>query len=155
MAEIASTSIDPHSVALHTAPAATMPRTLLATKLFVPPARAHLVPRPRLLDRLQRGLQGKLTLISAPAGFGKTTLLSEWIAGRPRPAAWLSLDARDSDPTRFLTYLVAALQTIGPTLGAGVMGVLHGPQPPPPEVILTALLNEMTTLPHHVVLVLD
>jgi LuxR family maltose regulon positive regulatory protein len=73
----------------------------------------------------------RLTLISAPAGFGKTTLISEWIAGCQRPAAWLSLDEGDSDPTRFLSYLVAALQTIAPNIGEGVLGALRSPQPPP------------------------
>ena len=93
-----------------------MSTPILATKLFVPPPRPKVVPRPRLIERLNEGLHGKLTLISAPAGFGKTTLVSEWLAapgGRPaRPAAWLSLDEGDSDLTRFLTYLVAALQTL-------------------------------------------
>ena len=151
----AATPADPLPIAPPPAPAAAMPHTLLATKLFVPPTRANLVLRQRLLDRLQRGVQDKLTLICAPAGFGKSTLLSAWVAGCARPAAWLSLDERDNDPVRFLTYLVAALQTIAPMLGAGVLGLLQAPQPPPAESILTALLNELTTLPHNVVLVLD
>ena len=134
---------------------AALSSNLLATKLFVPPARANLVRRQRLFDRLQRGCQGKLTLISAPAGFGKSTLLSAWVAGCERPTAWLSLDERDNDLTRFLTYLVAALQTIAPTLGAGLMGLLQSPQPPPSETILTALLNEIATLPDTFILVLD
>jgi len=104
---------------------------------------------------LNEGLHGKLTLISAPAGFGKTTLVSEWLAGCGRPAAWLSLDERDSDPTRFLAYLVAALQTIVAQLGEGVLVVLHSPQPPPIELMLTALLNELTTIPDDFILVLD
>ena len=87
---------------------------LLATKLHQPRPRAQLVPRVHLVERLQQGLSGALTLISAPAGFGKTTLVSEWVAGCARPAAWLSLDEGDNDPARFLTYLVAALQTIAP-----------------------------------------
>ena len=134
---------------------AALSSNLLATKLFVPPARAHLVPRQRLFDHLQRGCQGKLTLISAPAGFGKSTLLSAWVAACGRPTAWLSLDEGDNDPTRFLTYLIAALQTIAPTIGAGVLGVLQAPQPPPTALILTALLNDLTTVQDHFVLVLD
>ena len=132
-----------------------MSTPILATKLYVPPPRPKAVLRPRLIERLNEGLHRKLTLISAPAGFGKTTLVSEWVAGCERPAAWLSLDEGDSDPTRFLTYLVAALQTIAPNIGEGVLGVLQSPQPPPTEAILTALLNEIATVPDDFVLVLD
>ena len=114
-----------------------------------------MVLRPRLIERLNEGLHRKLTLISAPAGFGKTTLVSEWVAGCERPVAWLSLDEGDNDPTRFLTYLVAALQTIAANIGEGVLGVLQSPQPPPTESILTALLNEITTIPDNFILVLD
>ncbi|MDQ5854373.1 MAG: hypothetical protein M3380_20345, partial [Chloroflexota bacterium] len=146
---------DPRPVVPPLSASAALPLNLLATKLFVPPARANLVLRQRLFDRLQRGLQGKLTLISAPAGFGKTTLVSAWVAGCGRPTAWLSLDERDSDPVRFLTYLVAAVQTIAPAVGQGVLHVLQSPQPPPIDGILTVLLNALTTLPDHVVLVLD
>jgi LuxR family transcriptional regulator, maltose regulon positive regulatory protein len=128
---------------------------ILATKLYIPPLRPHIVSRPRLIERLNEGLHRKLILISAPAGFGKTTLVSEWVEGIERPTAWLSLDEGDNDPARFLAYLVAALQTIAPTIGEGVLGVLQSPQPPPPEAILTAMLNEITTLPDHFVLVLD
>ena len=84
---------------------------LLRTKLYIPPPRHEQVRRPRLLERLDAGLRCKLTLVSAPAGFGKTTLVSEWMTGCSRPAAWLSLDESDNDPTRFLAYLIAALQT--------------------------------------------
>ncbi len=132
-----------------------MPTPILATKLYIPRLRPNVVIRPRLIGRLNAGLHGKLTLIAAPAGFGKTTLVSEWVEGIKRPTAWLSLDEEDNDPTRFLTYLIAALQTIVPTIGEGVSGVLQSPQPPPTEAILTALLNEITTLPDHFVLVLD
>src|SRR5919199_6364252 len=151
MAVSASTTVIRRTEAPHPAPAGAMSFNLLATKLFVPPARAHRVVRPRLLDRLRHGLQGKFTLISAPAGFGKTTLVSAWVAGCARPVAWLSLDEGDNDPARFLTYLVAALQTIAPTIGAGVMGLLQAPQPLPAESLLTALLNELATIPHDVV----
>ena len=132
-----------------------MSTPILATKLYIPPPRPKVVLRPRLIERLNEGLHRKLTLISAPAGFGKTTLVSEWVAGCERPVAWLSLDEGDNDPTRFLTYLVAALQTIAPNIGEGVLGVLQSPQPPPTESILTALLNEITTIPDNFVLVLD
>ncbi len=128
---------------------------LLTTKLFIPPTRPELVSRPRLIKRLNAGLHRKLTLISAPAGFGKTMLVSEWVASCERPAAWLSLDEGDNDPTRFLTYLVATLQTIAANIGEGVLGVLQSPQPPPTESILTALLNEITTIPDNFILVLD
>src|SRR6266702_3421033 len=134
-----------------------MPTPILATKLYLPRLRPNVVSRPRLLERLNEGLHRKLTLIAAPAGFGKTTLVSEWVALIERPkarrarTAWLSLGEGDNDPARFVAYLVAALQTIG----EGVLGVLQSPQPPPTESILTALLNEITTLPDHFVLVLD
>jgi LuxR family transcriptional regulator, maltose regulon positive regulatory protein len=132
-----------------------MSTPILATKLYIPPPQPKVVLRPRLIERLNEGLHRRLILISAPAGFGKTTLLSEWVAGCERPAAWLSLDEGDNDPTRFLAYLVAALHTIAPNIGEGVLGVLQSPQLPPTESILTALLNEITTLPDDFVLVLD
>src|SRR5947199_1210717 len=132
-----------------------MPTPILATKLYLPRLRPNVVSRPRLIERLDEGLHRKLTLIAAPAGFGKTTLVSEWAEGIDRPTAWLSLDEGENDPTRFLAYLVTALQTIAATLGEGVLGVLQASQPPPPEAILTALLNEITTLPDQFVLVLD
>ncbi|MCX6047234.1 MAG: LuxR C-terminal-related transcriptional regulator, partial [Chloroflexi bacterium] len=152
---------------------------MLATKLYIPPLRPKVVLRPRLIERLNTGLQRRLTLISAPAGFGKTTLISEWLqtfrAGEgaterqgdkdvrqpllpvaPPPAvAWLSLDPGDDDLIRFLTYLVMALQTVAANLGAELLGLLEAPQPPPAEALLTSLLNELTKLPNHVVLVLD
>ena len=90
----------------------TKTKPILDTKLYIPPPRPKVVLRPRLIEGLNEGLQRKLTLISAPAGFGKTTLVSEWVNGCEGPAVWLSLDEGDNDPTRFLAYLVAALQTI-------------------------------------------
>ena len=128
---------------------------LLQTKLYVPPVRPELVSRPRLIERLNAGLHRRLILVSAPAGFGKTTLVSEWVAGCDRPLAWLSLDEGDKDLTRFLAYLVAALQTIAANIGAGVLAVLQSPKPPPTESILTSLLNEITTVPDNFVLVLE
>src|SRR5258707_6887228 len=132
-----------------------MSTPILATKLYIPRLRPNVVSRPRLNERLNEGLHRKLTLISAPAGFGKTTLVSQWLAGGPRPIAWLSLDEGENDPARFLTYLVAALRTVAPNIGEGVLGVLHSPQPPPSEAILTALLNDLTTIQDQFVLVLD
>ena len=134
-----------------------MPAPILATKLYIPLSRRNVVLRPRLVERLNEGLAAgsRLTLVSAPAGFGKTTLVGEWVAGCGRPAAWLSLDDADSDPSRFLTYLIAALRTVAPGIGEGILTVLQSPQPPPPESILTALLNDVTTIPSDFVLVLD
>src|SRR3954452_5432504 len=128
---------------------------ILATKLYIPPPSPRVVLRPLLIERLNEGLHRKLTLIAAPAGFGKTTLVSAWVAGCDRQVAWLSLDKGESDPILFLTYLVAALQTIAPTIGVGVLGALQSPQPPPPASMLTALLNEITAIPDNFVLILD
>ena len=128
---------------------------ILATKLYTPPLRPDAIPRPRLIQRLDRGLHGKLTLVSAAAGFGKTTLVSAWIADCGRPAAWLSLDEADSDPVRFLRYVVAALGTVAPELGESALAALNSPQPPGPETVLTGLLNEIAALPTPFLLVLD
>ena len=132
-----------------------MPTPILATKLYIPRLRPNVVLRPRLHERLNEGLHRKLTLISAPAGFGKTTLVSEWVEGIERATAWLSLDDQENDPIRFLTYLVAALQTIAANIGEGVSIVLQSPQPPPTEAILAALLNDIVTISDQFVLVLD
>jgi len=134
-----------------------MSAPILATKLYIPPPRSKIVLRPRLIERLNEGLSSgrKLTLISASAGFGKTTLVSEWVAVCERPVAWLSLDEGDNAPTSFLAYLVVALQTIAANIGNGVLAILQSPQPPSIESILTTLLNEITTIPDHFVLVLD
>src|SRR5512147_450568 len=126
-----------------------MADSLLATKLSIPTVSPKLVPRPRLLARLGEGLACPLTLISAPAGFGKTTLLGEWRNtddGRDYPLAWLSLDDDDNDPIRFLTYVVTALETIQPGTGDTALTLVQSPQPPPAKVILTALINELSTL---------
>ncbi|GAC1399779.1 MAG: hypothetical protein NVSMB49_10620 [Ktedonobacteraceae bacterium] len=131
---------------------------LLATKLYIPRPRPHLVHRPRLLQYLQQGMERTLTLISAPVGFGKSTLLSDWLTSRAIPAAWLSLEPQDNEPTRFLSYLLAALQTHDPHLGMSIQ-VLHPPlQPSSMEVMLTLLINDLlrrATTQDHLVLVLD
>ena len=143
-----------------------MPEPLLLTKLYAPPPRHNLVLRPRLIERLNEGVSSgrKLTLISAPAGFGKTTLISEWIAGPKQcppgqvcgnSVAWLSLDEADNDPARFVSYLVAALQTIKSGIGEGLLASLRSPQPMQIETILTSLLNEIAISPEHFVLILD
>ena len=132
-----------------------MSTPVLITKLYIPPPRPRVVPRRRLIERLNEGLHRKLTLISAPAGFGKTTLVSGWVAETDRSSAWVSLDDGDNDPSRFLSYLVAALQTVAPDVGLGVSGILQSPQPPPIDSLLTTLLNDISSLASDIVLVLD
>jgi LuxR family transcriptional regulator, maltose regulon positive regulatory protein len=141
-----------------------MPVTILATKLYIPPSRPKIVIRSRLIEQLNKGLSAghKLTIVSAPAGFGKTTLVSEWISALtliPSPAGrravWLSLDEGDNDPTRFLAYLIAGLRTISKDIGEGILSQLDSPQPPAIESILTSLLNEIAAIPNGFIFVLD
>jgi LuxR family maltose regulon positive regulatory protein len=129
--------------------------SLLKTKLHIPPLRSELVSRPRLIERLEMGLPGKLTLVSAPAGFGKTTLLSEWVTQLRIPVAWLSLDKEDNDVVRLWTYLITALQMAKADLGEDVLRLLRAPRQPAARAVLTVLLNEMAALPQGVLLVLD
>ncbi|MEJ2354052.1 MAG: hypothetical protein P8Y03_30115, partial [Anaerolineales bacterium] len=143
---------------------------LLATKLYIPPTRPKIVPRPRLIERLNDGLrqnQGfgrKLTLLSAPAGFGKTTLIGEWVeairldAETDNRIAWLSLDEGDNDLARFFAYIIAALsqvEGIESNLGEGALTMLQSPQPPPTEAVLTSLINEIAAISVKIILVLD
>ncbi len=124
---------------------------LLETKLYLPRWRPGLVPRPRLIERLDQGTEGRLTLLSAPAGFGKTTLLAEWLAAveaGERPVAWVSLDQSDNDPTFFFAYFIAALQTVQAGVGESALSLLHSPQPPPLETLLGTLLNEIGAISH-------
>jgi LuxR family maltose regulon positive regulatory protein len=138
-----------------------VPVPLLETKFYVPRPRRGLVPRPRLSERLDRGAASKLVLVSAPAGFGKTTLLSEWLAAEPgaaageRLAAWLSLDRADNDPASFWTYVIATLRTAAPGIGDAALTLLQAPQPPPAETVLTVLLNDLGSIAGSIVLVLD
>ncbi|MHC1781139.1 MAG: LuxR C-terminal-related transcriptional regulator [Anaerolineaceae bacterium] len=133
-----------------------MSAPLLLTKLFIPPNRAAIVARPGLTEHLTAGIRSKLTLISAPAGFGKTTLVSSWLADSWRhPVAWLSLDEEDNDLSRFLAYFIKALQTIVPKIGEGVIVTLQSPQPAGSETLLTTLLNEIAAIPDPLILVLD
>ena len=119
------------------------------------------MPRPRLIERLDRGIASKLMLVSAPAGFGKTTLLTEWLAAGPAPpagerlAAWLSLDRGDNDPASFWTYVIAALRTAASGVGESALALLQAPRPPPVETVLTVLLNDLRATAGDIVLVLD
>ncbi|WP_151733440.1 helix-turn-helix transcriptional regulator [Paenibacillus tengchongensis] len=132
-----------------------MSTPVMATKLYIPTPRPEAVLRQRLTDRLNKGLYRRLTLISASAGYGKTALVCEWLAGCGRPAAWLSLEEGDSEPGRFLACILSSLQTLGGDLGQGLLAVLSTPQPPPVEVILAALVNEIAGVAEPFILVLD
>ena len=131
--------------------------SLLDTKLYAPRRRTGLVSRPHLTDRVQLGTQSKLTLVSAPAGFGKSTLLAEWLGAAPAEGtgtAWLSLDPGDNQPFVFWTHVVAALQTAAPAVGAAMLTLLRS-RDRSIEAVLAPLLNELNALPHDLVLVLD
>lgn len=130
---------------------------VLTTKLSIPPHRSDVIPRPRLTERLDAALSGKLTLVSAPPGSGKTTLVTEWLqaSGAPPSIAWLGLDSGDNDPGRFLTYLVAAVRTSRPEFGQGLLKLLQTALTTDPSVVLVDLINALTSLPDQVVLVLD
>src|SRR5215218_80859 len=136
-----------------------MPDALVTTKVRVPRTRPELVPRPRLREALVRNEGRRLTLGSAPAGFGKTTLLSEWLedrSGDGRPIAWLSLEEADNDPARFLAYLVSALRsTLGEGIGEGVLASLRLPEFPPVEAVVGVLINELADVRDDVTIVLD
>jgi LuxR family maltose regulon positive regulatory protein len=132
---------------------------LLSTKLYVPPVRPERVPRPRLVERLKAGLDRRLVLLSAPAGFGKTTIISECAARCRHPVAWVSLDKCDNEPVQFWTYVVTALQenphVQGSELGQAVLAMLRSSQPPPMETLLRGLINELAEITEPFVLILD
>ena len=138
-----------------------MTTPLLTTKLYIPPLRPELVSRPRLIERLNAGLghnhsfARKLTLISAPAGYGKTTLANVWLRSIDQPSTWISLDEGDNDLVRFLNYLVAAFRQIDGEIGQEVQHSLKAPQLPPVEPLLTELINDVVARPLSFVLVLD
>jgi LuxR family maltose regulon positive regulatory protein len=137
-----------------------MPEHLLTTKLYIPPTHPNLVSRPRLIARLDEGLRlgRKLTLVSAPAGFGKTTLLSAWVHHIDAGVGWLALDEEDNDPARFWAYVIAALQTVTSDIGESVLHAFQAPQPLPMASVLTPLINEIAARPNSegpYVLVLD
>jgi LuxR family maltose regulon positive regulatory protein len=132
--------------------------TILATKLHVPPLRSGHVSRPRLVAKLNPGPDARITLVSAPAGYGKTTLVAEWLAqsqSTERKVAWLSLDEQDNDPVRFLTHLIAAIRPVNQALGEATLSMMKAPQPPPPEALITALINDIASLPVPFLLILD
>jgi len=138
-----------------------MAAPILVTKLFIPITRLELVPRPRLIERLNGCIHCKLTLVSAPAGFGKTTVVAEWLGTISNASkshfAWLSLDEGDNDPSRFLTYFITALNQIDglDKIGEGSLAMLQAPKPPPTEAVLTPLINEIAAIPDRIVFVLD
>src|SRR5512133_2126678 len=118
---------------------------LIRTKLHLPFTRPGLVPRPRLQEQIAQGLRGPLTLITAPAGFGKTTLVASCVAGCGMPVAWLSLDKNDNQAWRFLRYLAAALQEADRTIGCEATQLMAASEQAPPEVVLTSLINDLDT----------
>ncbi len=132
-----------------------MPAPILATKLYIPPTRQQFVPRPRLIERMNEGLHRKLTLLSAPVGYGKTTVLSEWISQSECCVTWVSLDDGDNDPVRFWGYFIAALQMLDEEIGKNAQALMRAPLLPPMEAILTGLLNEIAAFRDNFTLVLD
>ncbi len=132
-----------------------MATPILQTKLYIPGLRPNLVPRPHLIERLNAGVEDRLILVSAPAGYGKTTLIVEWLRVTGLPAAWLSLDEGDNDPARFFTYLVSALKTILPEVGTTALFMLQSPQKPALDALLSLLINDLTEMPDHFILILD
>ena len=128
---------------------------LLATKLYLPRPQPGFVPRPRLVGQLGQGLAGPLTLVCAPAGFGKSALLADWARRGRRPVGWLSLDEADNDPARFWRHVVAALEGVRPGVAERIAPLLGPPAPSSFEGLVTALINELAAQPDEVVLVLD
>jgi len=132
--------------------------SLIATKLYVPPARVNLVDRQRLLNKLNAALKYSLVLVSAPAGFGKTTLVSEWIRHIEQKGistAWLSLDEQDNDSARFWEYFISAMQTSKPMIGKTAMSFLNSNEKPDIDAIVTMVINDLTTIPMDFTLVLE
>ena len=128
---------------------------LLTTKLYIPQLSVDLVPRPRLYERLDEGLTRKLILVSASAGFGKSTLVASWLSEREQPVAWLSLDQGDNDPVKFWTYLIVAIQTIHQEVGGEARQIVSTPQLRSIEPVTVSLINDISQLPHDLIVVLD
>lgn len=132
-----------------------MPEPILLAKLSAPPLRSRLVARSRLIRKLDQGVESGFVLVSAPAGYGKSTVLSAWVSQMQWPAAWLSLDDRDNDPARFLAYLAAALRTIEVSVGEELESPLQSASPPAIEMLLTSLVNRLAQFDRHFWLILD
>ncbi len=132
-----------------------MSGTLLTTKLYVPQTPPELVPRPQLAQHLNQGLTRKLTLVSTPPGYGKSTLVASWLAESGHNAAWFSLDAGDNDPVRFWTYVIAAIQTVNQEVGNEARQIIGSPQLRSTEPVVISLLNEISELTHDLIMVLD
>ncbi len=128
---------------------------LLITKLYIPPQPSDLVPRPHLFKRLDDGLTRKLTLVSAPTGFGKSTLVTGWLSERDQPAAWLSLDPGDNDPVRFWTYLIGAIQTIHQEMGVEARQIVSATQLRSIEPAAVSLINDISQFAHDLIVILD
>lgn len=126
-----------------------MSEILLATKTRIPPLRSHLINRPRLIQRLNEGISqnNRVSLISAPAGFGKTTLINEWIRQTDIPSAWLSLDKGDNDPIRFITQLAMAIQRVATDVGNHILAIMQLPQPPAIDAAISVLINDIAEIP--------
>ena len=134
---------------------ATQIEPMLRTKLFTPPVRSNQVARPRLIELLDQGLDKALILVSAPAGYGKTTLIASWLPQLSLRSAWLSLDKRDNDPLHFLQYFLSALHQLAPSISVDLLGMLQGIQPPPYEALISLVINEIDKSASPCLLVLD
>ena len=128
---------------------------LLVTKLHVPRARTRLVMRPRLFKELDEGVRNRVTMVVAPAGYGKTTAVAEWIGQRGFPAGWISLDSGDSEPAHFWRYLISALEPVLPKIGGKLANFLHSIGSSPLKTLITLLIDDLHTQPRDFVLVLD
>ncbi len=132
-----------------------MPLPILATKLYSPPLREDHISRPRLIQQLQTGVSRKLTLVSAPAGFGKTTLISDWLNQQTTPFIWYQLDETDSDPVRFITHLLAGIRQHLPNFGLGIEDFIQAPVLPAKESLFIELINAFSSAQQSIILVLD
>ncbi len=157
--DVSSTQSAASRLPMHTSPRMALtgdhPMALMQTKLYRPRKRSDLISRARLLERLNAGLSGNVTLVSAPAGFGKTTLIAQWIQSIDRPTAWLSLDEHDNEPRAFVQSLTAALQSAFPDAFHGIASLFEAPRFPSVDYVVPLLINDLADLPDDLILVLD